>query len=152
MGMKYLRMMSLVSLMVIQFSSCTKELVDDGQVGPCVHEYKEAIFHIIDLRDSSSNTQIMNAKVTDVKINGRNQSGPFIGTPNYGMIFLDSTYDCTIPFGFGYEKGSYELKMIVEGYQDKIVKYENVDYSIYVGGCPSYNDGGQKISVLMKKK
>lgn len=133
------------------FSSC-KEINDDGIVGPCVHEYKEAIFHITALKDSISNTQISFAKLVALKINNRNQVGSFGGYNNYGIVYTDSVYYCNFPCGFENEKGSYEFKIVAEGYKDKIIKYENVDYSIYKGGCPSYNDGGKRVSIIMNKQ
>ena len=142
---------SLLFFSFVFFTSC-KEVIDDGGVGPCIHEYKEAIFHISVLKDSVSNIPISFAKIVTLKINERKQIGSFFGDKNNGIVYSDSVYYCNFPCGFGIERGSYEFKIIADGYKDKFVKYENVDYSVYKGGCPSYNDGGKRVSIIMSKK
>jgi hypothetical protein len=149
--MKNIIMKLLLIFSFIIFTSC-KEKIDDGLVGPCVHEYKEAIFHISVLKDSITNMPITFAKLEMLKINGREHTGSFFGERNYGIVYADSAYYCNFPCGFGYESGSYEFRIIAEGYKDKIVRFENVDYSIYHGGCPSYNDAGKRVSIIMNKK
>ncbi|MEG8947479.1 PEGA domain-containing protein [Rosettibacter firmus] len=141
---------SLLFLLFIIITSC-KEFIDDG-VGPCVHVYKEAIFHISELKDSASNNPISFAKIVSLKINGEKQIGLPLGDKNYGIVYFDSVYYCNFPCGFGIESGTYEFKIVAEGYKDKVVKFENVDYSIKKGGCPSYSDGGKRVSVIMSKK
>jgi hypothetical protein len=150
-----LKAIILISLLVFSFifiSSCKENIDDGGLVGPCIHEYKEAIFHIEVVRDSASNTPITFAKLEGLKINGRNHTGSFFGEMNYGIVYTDSTYYCNFPCGFGNESGLYEFKILADGYKNKVVRYENVDYSIYKGGCPSYNDGGKRVSIVMYKK
>jgi len=142
----------LLLLFLLVFITSCKEIIDDEGVGPCVHEYKEAIFHISGVKDSISNQPISSAKLVTLKINEIKQTGPFFGEINYGIVYADSVYHCNFPCGFGIERGSYGFTIIAEGYMDKVVRYENIDYSINKGGCPSYNDGGKRVSIIMRKK
>jgi len=148
-------MKRIIFIVIISFScfpSCDKICsTDDNKVGPCVHEYREAIFHIASVQDSVTSTAIKFAVIKNLKINGITQTN-FFGAINYGIVYSDSIFYCNFPCGFSIEPGTYEFTISADGYKAKHVKFENVDYSIYEGGCPSYNDGGKRVTILLNKE
>ena len=131
-------------VVIFPFFSC-----DDNSVGPCEHTYNEAILHISSIRDTLNNIHPRFIKIRDLKINGSSQFGSNPLIVSYSIVADDSVYYCNIPFGFGVQAGSYEF--IIEAYcfQPKRFVIENVKYSISKGGCPSYNDGGKRIELII---
>ncbi len=146
--MRHLKRIIIVCIWFFNFSSCTD---DDIAPGPCYPVYKEPIFNIIELKDSLNDLNITNAKIFNLRINGKEKIGSFGYESNYGIVYKDSFYYCNIPCGFKFEKGTYEFTIIAEGYKEKYVKYNNVDYSIFTSGCPFYYDGGKKVSIKIIK-
>lgn len=143
--------LTLIFFTSMLFISCDKICENDNnKVGPCVHEYREAIFHITALTDSASGSTISFASISNLKING-NQHTSFFGSINYGIVSADGIFYCNFPCGFGIEPGSYEFDISADGYKTKHVIFNNIDYSIYEGGCPSYNDGGVRVTITMSK-
>ena len=130
------------------FYSCEDDAIDSG-IGPCIHTYNEPILHLESIQDSLSNN-ISFVKLYDLRINGSLQTGESPIINSYSIVADDSIFYCNIPFGFGVEEGKYEFTIEAEGYKPKNFTIENVTYSIFEGGCPSFNDGGKRIDLSLE--
>ena len=122
---------------------------DDNLSGPCDHTYKEPILHISTVQDTQNNKNIRFVKLRDLKINGILQTGTSAIIESYSIVSDDSIFYCNVPFGFGYEEGTYEFIMSIEGYKLKHIVIDSVSYSIFEGGCPSFNDGGKRVEITL---
>jgi len=128
----------------LSFYSCEDE---KNLVGPCEHTYNEPILNITSIRDTINNKYPTFVILRELKINGNPQSIPLILSNSYSVVANDSVYYCNVPFGFGVEDGTYQFIIEAEGFQPKLINIENVNYSIFKGGCPSYNDGGKRVEI-----
>ena len=137
----------LIFLFVYSFYSC-KDNKDD-LVGPCVHEYKEPVLNIVSVYDSINSASISFLTIKELKINGHLQNTSIILSNSYSVVANDSVYYCNVPFGLGSEEGTYEFIVEVGGQLQRNIRIENVNYSIFKGGCPSYNDGGKRTQIII---
>jgi len=143
--MKYLIKIFSIVLVIFSLISCD----DDNGIGPCVHTYNEAILHITSVRDTLNNIPLTIVKLRNLKINGSTQFGANPLFESYSIVSDDSVFYCNVPFGFGVEEGKYEFIIEAAGYQPKHFTIENVNYSIFEGGCPSFNDGGKRVDLYL---
>jgi hypothetical protein len=133
---------------IFSFFSCEDEN-GNGGIGPCVHTYKEPILHITSVRNTLNNVHLSFVQLRELRINGLPQTGYGVISESYSIVFDDSIFYCNVPFGFGIENGKYEFIIEAEGYPPKLFSIENVGYSIFKGGCPSYNDGGKRVELFI---
>jgi hypothetical protein len=134
----------LIIIVIFCFHSCDYQ----NGFGPCIHTYEEPILHITAIRDTVNNVNIRFV-LRELKINNSMQYGAYHMIPSYSMVSDDSIFYCNVPFGFGVENGKYQFIIEAEGYQPKHFTIESVDYSVFKGGCPSYNDGGKRITLYL---
>ena len=133
----------IIALVIYSCEENEKDLV-----GPCVHSYNEPILNITSVRDAN-NKPISFVILRDLKINGIKLFAQSLLHESYSIVASDSLFYCNIPFGFGVEEGTYEFIIEAEGLQPKMITIEDVKYTIFVGGCPSYSDGGTRIDILL---
>ena len=124
--------------------SC-EDVFNGGSIGPCIHTNNEAILHVTAVRDTANNKFIDFIKIRDLKVNGFSEFGLIPTINSYSVVSDDSIYYCNVPFGFGVNPGNYEFTIEADGYAAKRITIPNVDYSIFEGGCPSFNDGGKRV-------
>jgi hypothetical protein len=130
----------------LAFASCDR----DGRIGPCVHRYLEAVLHIESLRDRAANQAITEFRILKVLRDGQRQSPRFLASdPAYNVVAFDTTFVCNAPCGFGVESGSYELTLSATGYRDTVVSV-HATYSKSGDGCPSFSDGGTRVSFVLQ--
>ena len=122
---------------------------DNGFLGPCVHTYKEPILNITSLRDTVNFNHPRFIILRELKINGLKLYGAGPLFESYGIVADDSIFYCNLPFGFGVDEGNYEFIIEAEGFQPKQITIENVSYSVFEGGCPSFNDGGKRVELTI---
>lgn len=134
----------LLSLNFISLISC-----DSGNVGPCEHTYKEPILHITSIRDTDNNKHLSFVKLRYLKVNGHSISGYYSLGKSYSVVSNDSIFYCNVPFGFVIENGNYEFVIDADGYPSKKIAIDSVNYAILDGGCPSYNDGGKRVDLII---
>jgi hypothetical protein len=146
--MKHKNDMNLLKI-VITVSIIFCLLSCDNGVGPCVHTYNEPILNITSLRDTVNYNHPRFVILRELKINGSKEYGAYPLTKSYGIVENDSIFYCNIPFGFGVEEGKYEFIIEAEGFPPKQITIENVHYSVFEGGCPSYNDGGKRVELII---
>jgi hypothetical protein len=137
-----------IGISLITIISCDPEKNGD-LIGPCVHIINEPILHITSIRDTIINKAIPFIEITDLKINGYHQTGISPIIESYSIVANDSIYYCNVPFGFGVEEGIYEFTIKADGYPPKQILIEDVNYSIFEGGCPSFNDGGKRVELVI---
>ena len=135
----------LIIIVILCFLSCN----EDNGIGPCVHTYKEPILNITSLRDTVNYNHPRFIILRELKINGSKQFGANPLLESYAIVADDSIFYCNIPFGFGVKEGKYEFIIEAEGFQPKQITIENVSYSVFEGGCPSYNDGGKRVELVI---
>ena len=145
--------MRLFNFLVLSFTlfsvfSCINN-EDKNIIGPCVHTYNEPILHITSVRDSLHNKVIPFVTLKNLKINGLIQNTYSMLSESYLIAADDSIYYCNVPFGLGIQEGTYEFVLEADGYSPKLIKIENVNYSVSQGGCPSYSDGGTRIELFI---
>jgi len=140
---------SIKFIIVIFFTFIILSCNEDNGIGPCVHTYKEPILNVTSLRDTANYNHPRFIILRELKINGSKEYGAYPLMESYGIVGNDSIYYCNIPFGFGVEEGKYEFIIEGEGFQPKQITIENVSYSVFDGGCPSYNDGGKRVELII---
>lgn len=133
----------LIIIVIFCFLSCHEE----NGIGPCVHTYKEPILNITSISDTVNYNHPRFIILRELKINGSKQFGSNPLLESYAIVADDSIFYCNIPFGFGVEEGKYEFIIEAEDFQPKQITIENVSYSVFDGGCPSFNDGGKRIEL-----
>jgi hypothetical protein len=118
--------------------------------GPCVHTYKEPILHVSSVKDAKTNLELDKVYFYSIKINNYDTPVSQIEMDEYHNIeFFDTVMVCTVPFSFGIASGDYQFNTAIEGYKEKINSIKDVEYSIKEGGCPSYEDGGLQIELIL---
>lgn len=146
--MAFRKYLILILLFTILFS-CTDEKGDNNIVGPCIHEYKEAVFHVTSVRDTVNDSFINFVKIKNLKIDGIVQNNFWITGNSYSIAVSDSVIYCNVPFGFGYMNGTYEFTLEAPGYAPKNFVITDVEYSINEGDCPSYSNGGKRVQLVI---
>ena len=137
----------IIFIVIITF--CFLSCEENNSTGPCVHTYNEPILNITSIRDTVNFNHPRFIILRELKINGSKQFGAYPLTASYSIVTNDSIFYCNIPFGFGVEEGKYEFIIEAEGFQPKQITIENVSYSVFEGGCPSYNDGGKRVELII---
>ena len=145
--MRLMKLLIMIYLLLI-IVSCTND-EDKYIVGPCVHTNNEPILNITAVRDSINSKVISFVTLKELKINGILQNTNIMLSNSYSVAANDSIYYCNVPFGLGSQEGHYEFILEADGYSPKLIKIENVNYSISQGGCPSYSDGGTRIELFI---
>jgi len=148
--MKNIFKVSAAILILLFMASCVDGIINDDRddIGPCEHTYKEPILNVTSVRNVANEQLIRFVKLRELKIDG-------ILYPTFPMLHSssvvagDSIFYCNPPFGIGSRSGTYEFIIEADGFIAKKIMIENVDYSIFVGGCPSYNDGGKKVDIYL---
>lgn len=124
---------------------------DGTSVGPCVHVYREALLQIVAVQDVQDNTALANVVVRQVRIDGREQDVRFlVAGPSYGVDLEGGSLVCRVPCGFGTQEGNYIITVSAPGYPPQERGYE-ARYRVFHGGCPSYNDGGLRITLRLRR-
>jgi len=119
---------------------------DDITSGPCVHTYKDALFHIASVADSASLTPIDTIFILEARRDTiAFPPSSLVLEFSDGIAVHGDTIECDVPCAFGTIEGSWEFRVSAAGYQPQ---WRSIDarYSVFVGGCPSYNDSGMRIT------
>jgi hypothetical protein len=141
-----------MTLQVINISVCvlliTFSLGCNG-VGPCVHTNKEAILHIESVNNSQTGAIISTIVLSQITRDSVKINLMWLTPISTNVVVYDSTLICNVPCSFGTESGEYRFIASARGYADTLITCFPV-YSINKGGCPSYSDGGLRISFKMR--
>ena len=70
--------------------------------------------------------------------------------PAYGVEIQGDSLVCSVPCGFATQEGNYILPVSAAGYPPQDRGYD-ARYRAFKGGCPSYNDGGVRITLALQR-
>lgn len=121
----------------------------DGVAGPCVHTYREPLLQIVSARDAATGAPIASVVIRDVRREGLVQDLQLLlAGPAYGVEVQGDSLLCGVPCGFATSEGNYIFTVSAPGYPPQDRGYE-ARYRVFKGGCPSYNDGGLRVSLAL---
>lgn len=122
---------------------------EDTRLGPCIHVYEEPILNVTSVTSSENHHRLPAVWVKAVVFEGEEQDLLRLRKGvSVNVAYSDSGLYCTPPFGFGTERGTYELYIAAEGFEDTVVTVE-AGYSVFRGGCPSSNTGGTRFVIRL---
>jgi hypothetical protein len=133
----------LLMIWVLDFSGCGEE----GTAGPCVHIYREPIFHVTSVTETGTQAKIGEIVIREVRINGLEYPPSLLNAESENVVFQDSLLICTVPFSFGHTPGDWQFEATASGYVEATFNFPGVQYSEGQGGCPSYSDGGVRVTL-----
>lgn len=143
----------LVLLLVNCEITTSSQKEEEKEAGPCVHIYEDPILVIESVSNSRSPDTLSQVRIYDITVDSARQDLTSLADdPSQNVSVQDSTILCTIPCGFGKKDGTYRFNARAEGYQDTTLAFEDVNYEIFNGGCPSSNSGSTEVSFEMKSK
>jgi hypothetical protein len=124
-----------------------------GCSGPCVHSYRDAVVHIAGAADSTTAVGIDSVFITTVTVDG--DSLPLSlavlgGGHESGVAVVGDTMRCRIPCSFGVREGRWQLTLSARGYPSQTRGF-NAGYAVFHRGCPSYNDGGTYLALILHR-
>ena len=112
-----------------------------------MHIYEEPILKIVSVVEAQSGQSIQSVCIHDIYIDGTMAHGEYLTAESEGVTLQDSLLLCDVPCSFGTEAGDYRFLIFAAGYKEVQVIVENVAYSVFRGGCPSYNSGSTEVSI-----
>lgn len=122
----------------------------DGVAGPCVHTYREPLLQIVAARDALTGTPMPGIVIRNVRRDGIEQDPAIlVAGPAYGVEVQADSLLCRVPCGFATSEGNYILTVSAPGYPRQDRGYD-AKYRVFKGGCPSYNDGGVRMSLALR--
>lgn len=134
---------------------------DDGSVGngiqnggACVHEYREPILNLDSVTEATTGDAVAVVHLSEIAVDGMARTGTTLvqaGRPQSNVTADGSGngLDCTVPCGFGSAAGTWTFTVSAEGRVPTDVTVEAA-YETFVGGCPSYEDGGTRFDVVLE--
>ncbi len=123
----------------------------DGVAGPCVHTYREPLLQIVAAHDTQTGAPIGSVAIRNVRLDGIEQDlRRLLAGPSYGVEVQGDSLACRIPCGFATSGGSYILTVSAPGYPRQDLGYD-ARYRVFKGGCPSYNDGGVRVTLALRE-
>jgi hypothetical protein len=121
----------------------------EGVTGPCVHTYREPLLQIVSARDAETGAPITNVVIRNVRREGIAQDLQLLlAGPAYSVEVQGDSLLCRVPCGFATSEGNYIFTVSAPGYPPQDRGYE-ARYRVFKGGCPSYNDGGLRVSLAL---
>ena len=137
-----------VILLVLLLAS----LACDSKDGPCLHENREAIFHIQSARDDQTGTTITPIVFNIVLLEGVPVSGAQLVTElSSNVEFVQGHLICSPPCSFGEVPGFYQLWVEAEDYAREVHEL-TAAYAIMEKGCSSFNDGGVRLDFELRRE
>lgn len=124
----------------------------DRSFGPCVHQYREAVFHIVAARDAHDTTPLTTVILKDIRLDGVEQDLSLLVLPgtSYGVNVQGDSLICHVPCGIGTREGNYIFTVSAMDYPPQQRGYE-ASYRVFRGGCPSFNDGGVRATLRLSR-
>jgi len=131
-------------MMLLAGAFVTNSCSNGPTAGPCVHTYEDAVLHVRNVTNSSTNAPIPRIAITKVSIDGRTVTDVRAlveGIPVQGIQIAGDSLICTTECAFGPRDGTYAFTAGAAGYQDKDVTLV-ASFARFVAGCPSSSGGG----------
>lgn len=129
-------------------SGCLSDIGDPG-IGPCVHIFDDPILQLESATSTLDGKAIDTLLISKVTFDSLTVDLKFlIAEASHNIVATDSNLICTVPCGFGTEKGQYNFTVSSENYAEKSISafaaYKNLK-----GGCPSSSSGSHKINISL---
>lgn len=120
-----------------------------GPVGPCLHEYRSAVLEIVAAHVTGSETPVTRLVLRDVERNGAALPvhGLVLG-PAHGLAVAGDALTCDVPCGFGTDDGTWTFTAEGAGLPARSMEV-HARYAEHGGGCPSYDDGGTHVTIVL---
>lgn len=137
-------------LVVLSLAACSGDNGGvPGDVGICVHEYREPILTLRSATSTPSGASLSKLVLGGFTLDGAARTAQDLATVSSGIVVGDDgTLECTLPCAFGRDAGRYAFTASADGHRDTAVSADAV-YATLHGGCPSYNDDGSTIDVQL---
>lgn len=116
---------------------------------PCVHTYRSGIV-VVAAAQSAGGAAAALPTVTlgDFKVNGQPLNPSDLQQLNNATP-AGPGLACTVPCSFGVEEGKWQFTAGAAGHAAKAVSVD-ARYAEFVGGCPSYNDKGTEVRLVLE--
>ena len=124
----------LLIVWVIGISGCGEEDI----VGPCVHIYREPIFHVASVVETGTQDNIDEVVIWNVRIDGIEYSPSLLDGESENVVIQDSLLICTVPFAFGTTAGDWQFQVTASSFVEATFDFPGVRYSdgqIGISGC-----------------
>lgn len=120
-----------------------------ANAGPCVVQYSEPVLGIAAARSASGTASASSLSLSQVSFNGTPLDlAAAAAAPASGVSVVGTTFQCSVPCGFGTQPGTYAFTASAPGFAATPVS-ASASYASFSGGCPASYDGGTKISVTL---
>ncbi len=127
-------------------------LACDSKEGPCLHENREALFHVQSARDDQTGTTITPIVFNLILLEGVPVSGVMLTTElSSNVEFVQRRLICNVPCSFGEVPGFYQFWVGAEGYAYKAHEL-SAAYAIFEDGCPSFSEGGVRLDFELRQE
>ena len=137
---------------VILLALLLASLACDSNDGPCLHENREALFHVQSARDDQTGTTITPIVFNIVLLEGVPVSGVQLVTElSSNVEFVQWELICSVPCFFGEEPGFYQFWVGAEGYAYEAHEL-TAAYAIMEEGCPSFREGGVRLDFELRRE
>lgn len=145
------KLMLLAAVMTAVFvAACNDEDDDGGGVGPCYHEYRDAVVHISAVTDFATGAALDTLYISSATVRG--SPHPLTWLPeepnSEGLQAVGDSLRCLVPCSFGQQEGQWSLTVSAPGYPRQVVEFA-ADYAVFHGGCPSWNDEGTDVALRL---
>jgi hypothetical protein len=116
---------------------------------PCVHTYNSGIVVVAAARSAGGAA----AALPTVALGGFKVNGQPVNPSDLQQLHNATPSGeglaCTLPCSFGVEEGKWQFTAGAAGHAAKVVSVD-ARYAEFVGGCPSYNDKGTEVRLVLE--
>ena len=127
-------------------------LACDSKEGPCLHEKREALFHVQSAQDDQTGAAITPIVFNLVLLEGVPVNGVMLVTElSSNVEFVQGHLLCSPPCSFGEEPGFYQFWVGAEGYAREVHEL-TAAYAILEEGCPSFSDEGVRFDFELRRE
>lgn len=138
------------TLIALLFTACSDDGDDGSVLGPCYHEYRDAVVHISTLTDLDSGAFLDTMYISGVTVRGTDYPLDWIleARLSEGLQAVGDSVLCVIPCSFGSREGRWSMTVSAPGYPRQVLEFEAA-YALFHGGCPSWNDEGTLVDLRL---
>ncbi len=127
-------------------------LACDSKDDPCLHENREALFHVQSAQDDQTGAAITPIVFGIILLEGVPVSGVMLVTElSSNVEFVQGQLLCSPPCSFGEEPGFYQFWVGAEGYASEVLEL-TAAYEIFEDDCPSFSDGGVRLDFELRRE
>ncbi len=143
---------SILGFLLTVWALCVSGCGEEDTAGPCVHIYREPIFHVTSAVETGTQDNIDEIVIWNVRIDGVEYPPSLLDGESENVVIQDSLLICTVPFSFGTTAGDWQFRATASGFVEATFDFPGVRYSDGQGGCPSYSDGGLRVTLELDRE